>query len=144
MDASIYPLEFLYDGNCRICRFDVARLQRADRDGRLRFIDVAAPGFDAAAYGRPQEALLARIHARRANGTLVEGVEVFRLALAAVGHRRLADLSRQPGLACLSEHAYTLFARHRVSLSRRFGGIFERLTPACTDDACSVPGRGQP
>ena len=144
MAASIYPLDFLYDGNCRICRFDVVRLQRADRAGRLRFVDVAAPEFDAAAYGLPVDALLARIHARRADGVMVEGVEVFRLALAAVGHHRLAAVSRWPGLATLADCAYATFARHRVMLSRRFGGIFERLTPACIDGACSLPGWRQP
>lgn len=136
MDAQAYPLEFLYDGQCRICLFDVARLRRADRHGRLRFVDVSAAGFDAAAYGPSRDELLARIHARRADGRLVEGPEVFRLALAAVGLGWAVAPTRWPGLNCLTEIAYRWFARHRVDLSRRYGGLFARLTPACDGEVC--------
>jgi len=141
MDASIYPLEFLYDGHCRICLFDVARLRRADSQGRLSFIDVTAPGFDAAAYGRSTDELLARIHARRADGVVVEGPEVFRLALAAVGYGWLVAPTRWPGFAWITEQAYRWFARNRVELSRRFGGIFARWTPDCPDGVCGLPER---
>lgn len=138
MDANAYPLEFLYDGHCRICRFDVARLHRADRHGRLRFIDVMATGFEPAEYGTTREALLARIHARRADGVMVEGPEVFRLALTAVGYGPLVAPTRLPVLRQLTECGYRWFARHRVELSRRFGGIFARLTPECDSDRCRL------
>ncbi|WP_211090309.1 DCC1-like thiol-disulfide oxidoreductase family protein [Pseudothauera nasutitermitis] len=91
MDPAIYPFEFLYDGDCAICRADVARLRRRDRAGRLRFIDVSAPAFDAAPYGRSRVELLARIHGRRADGQVVEGVAVFRIALAGTGLGWLAS-----------------------------------------------------
>jgi predicted DCC family thiol-disulfide oxidoreductase YuxK len=136
MDPHAYPLEFLYDGHCRICLFDVARLRRADRDGRLRFVDVMAEDFDPAAYGHDRQELLDRIHARRADGGMVEGPEVFRLALAAVGYGWLAAPTRWPVLRQVSELAYRAFARHRVALSRRFGGIFARLTPRCDTTSC--------
>lgn len=139
MDAKTYPLEFLYDGHCRICMFDVVRLRRADKAGRLRFIDVTAPGFDAAAYERTPDELLARIHARCADGLVVEGPEVFRLALAAVGYGWLVAPTRWPGLAWITERGYRWFARHRVELSRRYGGIFARWTPACDGDVCHRP-----
>lgn len=133
-----YPLEILYDGQCAICRFDVAHLRRRDRHGLLAFTDVAAPAFDAAAYGRTQEQLLARIHARRADGSLVDGLDVFRLAYPAAGLGWLVAPTRLPLLRPLADTGYTWFARHRVGLSRRFGGIFARLTPACDDDRCSL------
>jgi predicted DCC family thiol-disulfide oxidoreductase YuxK len=142
LDAETYPLEFLYDGQCRICMFDVVRLRRADNAGRLRFIDVSAPGFDAAVYGRTVDDLLARIHARRADGVVLEGPEVFRLALAAVGYGWLVAPTRWPGLAWITERGYRWFARHRVELSHRFGGIFARWTPACDGDVCHRPTRG--
>lgn len=141
MNDAIFPFEFLYDGHCRICLFDVARLRRADTAGRLRFIDVQAPGFDPAPYGRGRDELLARIHGRRADGVVVEGPEVFRLALTAVGYGWLVAPTRWPGLASLTEAAYRGFARHRVGLSRRFGGIFARWTPDCVDGVCGLPER---
>ena len=136
MDQSAYPLEFLYDGQCPICLFDVARLQRRDGQHRLLFVDISAPDFQPARYGRTREDLLARIHGRRADGVMVDGPEVFRLALAAVGWRRLVALSRWPVLHGLTEMGYRVFARHRVLLSRHVGGVFARLTPACDTGCC--------
>lgn len=138
MDSKAYPLEFLYDGECRICLFDVARLRRADRHGRLVFVDVTAPEFDPASFGATSEVLLARIHARRADGVMVEGPEVFRLAMTAVGYGWLVAPTRLPVLSQLTELGYRWFARHRVALSRRFGGLFARLTPACDADRCHL------
>jgi predicted DCC family thiol-disulfide oxidoreductase YuxK len=146
-DAAIYPMTIHFDGDCAICRFDVAHLRRRDRGGRLCFIDIAAPAFDAVAlarrYGLPEagiEATLrARLHAVLADGTLIVGVEVFRHAYSAAGFGSLVALTRWPGLRALSEFAYALFARHRVMLSRRFGGLFAALTPAdCDSSSCRI------
>lgn len=136
MDARAYPLEFLYDGQCPMCRHDVARLGRRDRQGRLRFVDVNGPGFDPNAYGTDREALLARLHGRRADGVMVSGAEVFRLALGATGLEHWATLSRLPVLRWLTDQGYELFARHRIALARRFGGWFVRFTPICDDNVC--------
>lgn len=136
MDDPVYPFEFLYDGACRICLFDVANLRRHDRRGRLVFVDVAAPDFDPSLYGRSAEELLARIHGRRADGTMVEGPEVFRLAMTAIGCGWLVAPTRLPGLRQCSEVAYRWFARNRVELSRRYGGLFARITPDCNGLTC--------
>jgi len=136
MNEEIYPLEFLYDGHCPICLFDVAYLRRHDHHERLCFIDVTAPGFKAREYGRSREELLLRIHARRADGVIVEGPEVFRLALTANGLGWLVAPTRWPLLANATEYAYHWFARNRQMLSRRYGGIFRRLTPQCDGKAC--------
>ena len=79
---------------------------------------------------------------RHADGIVVTGPEVFRLALAANGLGWLVAPTRWPGLACITEASYRCFARHRVQLSRRFGGIFARLTPVCDGDVCQRPGSG--
>ncbi len=136
MDSEFFPFEFLYDGQCRICLFDVANLRRLDRHGRLKFVDITAPGFDARCYGRDAQDLMARIHGRRADGVMVEGPEVFRLALAAVGLGWLVAPTRWPGLRQATDAAYRWFARNRVDLSRRYGGVFARLTPTCDKDVC--------
>lgn len=139
MDDACYPLEFLYDGHCRICLFDVAWLRKGDTRGRLVFIDVTAPNFDPAPYGRTVDALLERIHARRADGTMVEGPEAFRLALTANGWGWAVAPTRWPVVAWITERAYRWFARHRVELSQRYGGVFARMTPSCdADGSCRV------
>ena len=85
----IYPLTLLYDGDCAICRFEVASLERRDKLHRLRFVDIAAPGFDAGRWGRrngfarfPSAAELdARIHAATAGHEILVGFQLVHGAL---------------------------------------------------------------
>lgn len=121
--------EVYYDGACPMCSREIALLRRLDRAGRIRFTDIAAPGFDAAAAGTTQARLMARIHGRLADGTLVEGVEVFRRLYAAVGFGPLVWLTRAPLLAPLLDAAYDAFAARRLRLAGR-----------CEDGACT-PGQ---
>lgn len=121
-------VEVFYDGDCPLCVREIRLLRRKDRAGRIEFTDIAAPSFDATAYGRTQAALMARIAGRLPDGTWLDGVEVFRRLYAAIGWRRAVAVSRWPGLSHLLELAYTLFARNRL-----------RLTGRCADGACKVP-----
>jgi predicted DCC family thiol-disulfide oxidoreductase YuxK len=102
-----------------MCAREIAMLRRLDRPGRIRFVDIAAPGFDACAVGVSQEALMARIHGRLPDGTLVDGVEVFRRLYTAVGFGPAVALTRLPGVAQLLDLAYAAFARRRLRLGGR-------------------------
>ena len=130
MSAPAADLELFYDGACPLCAREARALRRLDRRGRLTLTDLAAPGFDAGETGVPMERLLARIHGRLPDGTIVEGVEVFRKAYEAVGFRLLVAPTRLPGLSRILDRAYDVFARNRL-----------RLTGRCEDDACR---RGAP
>jgi len=127
----------LYDGDCPLCAREVALLRRLDRRGRLAFEDIAAPIFDAGALGRTHAQLMARIHGLLPDGRLVEGMEVFRRAWAAVGLGWLLAPSRWPGLRQLFDAAYRNFARHRLRLT---GRARERCGEACRP--LPGPGRG--
>lgn len=122
--AAFY-IEVFYDGGCPICTREMALLRRLDRKGRIRFADITAEGFDAASVGVPWAALMDRIHGRLADGTLVEGVEVFRRVYTAVGYGVLVAPTRLPGVAQVLDLAYRLFAKNRL-----------RLTGRCADGAC--------
>jgi predicted DCC family thiol-disulfide oxidoreductase YuxK len=137
MDFHLYPLELLYDGECPICRFDMAKLRQADRYGRLIFTDITEPGFDPEPYGATLEQLLAKMHARRHDGEMVEGAEVMRLALNAVGLAWLVAPIRWPLFDCITEMSYRWFANNRIRLARRYGSFFNRLTPECGQACCS-------
>lgn len=103
-------------------------LRRLDRRQAIRFTDIAAPDFDPQPVGVDHATLMARVHGRRANGELIEGVEVFRELYAAVGFRRLVALSRLPVIAQLLDLGYHLFAKNRL-----------RLTGRCEGDVCERP-----
>ena len=110
----------LYDGDCPLCSREVAMLRRRDRGrGRLGLVDIAAQDFDAARYGRSQESLMARIHGVLPDGTVVEGMEVFRRAYAAVGLGWVLAPSRWPLLGRGFDAAYRWFARNRLRLTGR-------------------------
>ena len=79
-------IEVFYDGACPLCVREIRLLRRLDRRrGRIRFTDIAAEGFEPGSVGLTMDTLMARIYGRLPDGTLVEGVEVFRRLYAAVG-----------------------------------------------------------
>lgn len=122
-----FDIEVFYDGACPLCMREIRMLQGRDRRQRIRFVDIAADGFDAASVGLTWETLMDRIHGRLPDGTLVEGVEVFRRLYAAVGFGPLVALTRLPGVAQLLDLAYHAFAKNRL-----------RLTGRCVDGACEL------
>ena len=143
-----YPLTLLFDGACPICRVEMDRLAELDGLGRLAFVDVAVPGFDDTPYGATLADMQRLIHAVRPDGTLVIGVEVFRLAYGAVGRGLLFAPTAVPGLSFLAERAYALFARNRYQVSALLRPVLvrisaaraaRRIAAACDEGACERP-----
>jgi predicted DCC family thiol-disulfide oxidoreductase YuxK len=122
-----FEIEVFYDGACPLCMREINWLGRLDRKQRIRFTDIASAGFDASSLGIDWSKLMDRIHGRLPDGTIVEGVEVFRRLYAAVGFGALVSVSRVPGIAQLLNLSYGVFAKNRL-----------KLTGRCTDDACAV------
>lgn len=122
-------LTLLIDGACPLCRREADLLRRLDDDRkRLAFVDITAPDFDAARYGRTQAEVMGQIHAVAPDGTLVTGMEVFRRAYAAVGWGWLIAPTGWPWLRPLVDTAYRWFARNRLRLTGR---------AACEDGRCT-------
>lgn len=112
-----YPLTLFYDAACPVCSLEMDHLRERDHAGRLRFVDIGAPGFDAAAHGATLQAMNAEIHARRSDGSMLKGVEVLRLAYDAVGLGWVLRASAWPPLRPAFDGAYRVFARHRLAIS---------------------------
>lgn len=123
--------EVFFDGDCPLCRREIAFLRRLDRRRNvIRFTDIAEPGFDPAERGLGALGigdLMARIHGRSSDGEIVEGVEVFRRLYAAVGFAPLVALTRLWPFTAILDAAYRWFAANRL-----------RLTGRCDDGACEV------
>jgi predicted DCC family thiol-disulfide oxidoreductase YuxK len=145
MNESAYPLTLFFDGACPICNAEMHLLRRRDSAGRLRFVDVAAPGFVPPA-GAALPAMLAQIHALTADGRWLVGVDTLRATSAAVGRRWLAALLSVPGTRALWARAYRGFARRRYGVSARVAPLLVRagVVPAtalhgrCNADTCSL------
>ena len=119
MTTSAWTVEVFHDGDCPLCEREISMLRRLDRHRRIRFTDIAAPGFDPRPLGRTMDELMERIHGRLPDGTWLEGVEVFRRLYAAVGFGPLVALTRLPLIRQLLDLGYTLFAKNRLRLTGR-------------------------
>jgi predicted DCC family thiol-disulfide oxidoreductase YuxK len=116
-----FDVEVFYDGECPLCMREIRMLMRLDqrRRRRIRFSDISAQGFDASEVGLSWGQLMDKIHGRLPDGSLIEGVEVFRRLYAAVGFRRLVAATRWPGISHLLDAAYRVFARNRLRFTGR-------------------------
>ena len=122
-------VEVFFDGDCPLCIREVNLLRRLDRHGRVQFTDISAPDFVAAVTPEEHADFMARIRGRLPDGTMLEGVEVFRRLYAAVGFGALVAVTRVPGVSQLLDLGYRVFARNRL-----------RLTGRCAPDGvCAVP-----
>lgn len=125
--TTAFEVEVFHDGACPLCAKEIRMLARLDRRQRIRFTDISAAGFDASQVGLTWEALMDRIHGRLPDGTVIEGVEVFRRLYAAVGFGPLVAATRLPGIAHALDAGYRLFAKNRL-----------KLTGRCVDGQCSL------
>lgn len=112
-------LTVLYDGGCPLCRREIAHVQglaQRQGDAGLCFVDISA---DAACDAAEREALLARFHVQRGDGTRLDGAAAFVAMWQRLpGWRWLARLARLPGAMPLLEAAYRGFLRLRPALQR--------------------------
>ncbi len=109
-----------YDGNCPLCRAEIAHYARKDSTGALDLVDVADESTPLPA-GTDRATLLGRFHVATPDDRLVSGaaafVEVWRKL---PGWRLLAGLARIPGVTLMMEGAYRLFLPLRPIIARTF------------------------
>lgn len=131
--SNLFDIEVFYDGACPLCIREMRMLGRRDRKQRIRFVDISTADFDAASVGLTLRVMMDRIHGRLPDGTVIEGVEVFRRLYAAVGFGPIVTLTRLPGVRQILDVAYRWFAKNRLRLAGR-----------CADQACTVHSRTGP
>ena len=118
--APSWRFRVFFDGECPLCRREIDLVRRLDDgQGRVDLVDLAAPGFDASAFGLDQATIEARIHGELPDGTIVEGVDVFVHLYEALDRGWLVRPARWRGLRPLLDRAYLWFARNRLRLTGR-------------------------
>ena len=118
---AIYPLTLLYDASCPVCSLEMDHLRERNTAGRLVFVNITEVDFDANAYGASLADMNAVIHGVQPDGRLLRGVEVLRLAYAAVGLGWVMHPTGWPLLRPAFDQVYRLFAQHRMRISSVLG-----------------------
>ena len=104
-----------HDGDCPLCRREIAMIRRLDHARAIRFID-ATDGDVTCPIDRAD--LLARFHARE-DGVMLSGAAAFAAMWRAIPLLRPLGLAaRQPWVLMLLERAYRGFLRIRPRLQR--------------------------
>ena len=113
-------LTLLFDGGCPLCVREVTFLRRKDRHQSIRFIDVDADDYS------PEEwcdisyrQAMARIHAIKADGTVLTDVAVFREAYRLIGLGWLYVPTRWPVIGPVVDVLYGVWARYRLKITNR-------------------------
>lgn len=128
MSSSTQQFEVFFDGDCPLCRREIDFLRRRDRQGQIAFTDIDQIDFSESTQTPDRETLMAEIHGRMPDGSIVKGVEVFRQLYSRIGWSWPVSLSRWPGISQTLDFCYRIFARNRLWLTGRH---------QC-DDSCQV------
>ncbi len=126
-DRRHYPLTLYFDAACAVCNLEMDNLKARNTEARLRFVDISDPAFDPTPLCVSLQVLNGLLHAQRPDGSLVVGVEVFRLAYGAVGLGRWTTATQWRWVAPWIELAYAVFARNRYGISRATMPLLQRL-----------------
>ena len=118
---SMKTITVWHDGDCPLCRREIALMRRLDRRGAIRFVDAATAAMTSCPIDR--KTLLARFHAEE-DGQLLSGAAAFAAMWRAIPLLRPIGLAaRSPLVLRLLETAYRGFLVFRPMLQRAAGGI---------------------
>ena len=108
-------LTVFFDGNCPLCRREIALYRGLPSTLHIHWVDVSTP--TALPCGLSCELAMRRFHVRDANGQLHSGAQAFSVLWRCfAGWRVLGWLTAVPPLSWLAEAAYRLFLPVRPRL----------------------------
>jgi 3-demethoxyubiquinol 3-hydroxylase len=112
------PLTVLYDGDCPLCRREIALYAGMKSNTPVCYVDVNQADLVLPAHTTQAE-LLARFHVQNSSGQLCSGARAFLLLWSALpGWRWLAKLGSLPGAVWILERFYLVFLRVRPLMQR--------------------------
>lgn len=99
-----------YDGGCPLCRAEIASYQRTEGGESLRWVDASSGNAEQLGPDLDAAKALARMHVRRADGSLLQGAAAFAEIWSQLPRWRwLARLARLPGALPVLDLLYTVF-----------------------------------
>ena len=132
-----WKIQLLYDGECPLCLREVNFLRKQDRGrGLIDFVDVMNLDYVPEDHaGISFAAAMGRIHAIQSDGTVLEGVEVFRKIYSLLGLGWIYAATRWPLIKPLVEMLYDRWADSRLALTGRppLETLVRDRQPHCSD-----------
>jgi len=104
-----------YDGGCPVCAREISLYRAGKAAGSFDWVDVTKADETELGADLPREAALARMHVRRADGSLATGAAAFaELWRGMPGLRWLGRLLGIPPFGAVAALGYAVFLRLRV------------------------------
>ena len=128
--------EIFYDAACPMCRFEIHRLVRHDRQQQFSLQDISSPQFDAAlyaGYGLEVAQMQALLHIRRDDGVILIGVDAIAALYRAIGSSWWTPALTGRFTRGTAVKLYAWIAKNRYRLSVWLG-----FTPSCRDGVCKL------
>ena len=116
-----WKINLLYDGACPLCVREVNFLQKKDAGrGIVKFTDIADLSYSPEENGGIDfETAMGRIHAVRADGSVVKNVAVFQEVYDALGIGWLYAPTKWPVIGPVVNKVYDLWADRRLAMTGR-------------------------
>ena len=128
-------LTVFYDRACPVCSLEIDNLGRRCRAGELALVDISEAGFEAAPHGFVARDLDAVIHAVRADGAVLRGMDALRAAYAAAGLGWMLRWTGHRPFRSAFDAAYRIFARRRRPISRALAPLIGAVARGRRHDA---------
>ena len=137
-----WKINLLYDGDCPLCLREVNFLQKKDAGrGIVKFTDIADINYRPEENGGVDfETAMGRIHAVKADGTVVKNVAVFQEVYSALGIGWMYAPTKWPVIGPLVNKIYDLWADKRLAMTGR-ASLAEVIAEREEKIACAEEGR---
>ncbi|MFN7453841.1 MAG: thiol-disulfide oxidoreductase DCC family protein, partial [Pseudobdellovibrionaceae bacterium] len=117
--SSAKQLKVFYDGECRICAFEIQQYMKKDRENKIDFVDISHPKFEAESYGLDRKKVRQEMHTQTADGKFHTRVDAFvQIWKVLPQYHFLVPFAENSALRPLLEGGYTAFAKIRPFLPK--------------------------
>lgn len=130
-------MKIFYDSTCPLCCAEMRHLKKRDSESVIDLVDINSVDFPERYPQLDWHALNARIHVMLESGRMVSGLDATHAAWKAVGKGWLYAPLRWPVIRIFADVAYSLFAKHRYTISFLLTGTRRD----CSSGQCTVTGK---
>ncbi|MFN7824437.1 MAG: thiol-disulfide oxidoreductase DCC family protein [Pseudobdellovibrionaceae bacterium] len=130
--SSAKQLKVFYDGECRLCAFEIQQYMKKDRENKIDFVDISHPKFNAESFGLDRKKVRQVMHTQTADGKFHTRVDAFvQIWKVLPQYQFLVPLAENRALRPLLEVGYTAFAKIRPFLPKN-------KNLHCDDEKCEI------